>query len=140
MTKIELDLSGFLQTEEGQQIAKQALVEAFNNQARQYFYDKDTAISNLAYYVVENVISMNVSQMKEEVAAKVKEQITKNGGLDYFAQNKVLCGIINAEIRDNTNLIKEKVLQKLGDDETYQNVSWGLADALIKAIKGEQTK
>lgn len=137
MTKIELDLSGFLQTEDGQAIAREALVEAFNNQARQYFYNTEGAISNLAFYVVENVIGMNVLQMKDEIETKVKERLTNGGGLAYFTQNKVLGSIIDKSIRDNTDLIKEKVLQKLSDDEIYQNVSWSLADALIKSIKGE---
>lgn len=137
MTKIELDLSGFLQTEEGQAIAKEALVEAFNNQARQYFYNTEGAISNLAFYVVEHVIGMNVLQMKDEIETKVKERLTKDGGLAYFTQNKVLGSIIDNAVRENDDLIKEKVLQKLSDDETYQHVSWSIADALIKAIKND---
>ena len=132
---IELDLTTFLQTSDGQEIAKAALVEAFNKQASQYFADRDLAVSNIAHYVVENVIGLSVSELKQEIEAKVQQRITKDGGLGYFEQNKVLKTIVDTSVRDNQHLVKNKVLEKLEDSATYEHLSWSLADAIIKLIR-----
>lgn len=133
--KIELDINAFMQTEEGQRIAEDALLNAFNQQAAKYFNEYPKALENLSRYVVEHIIGAEITRLKEDIERQVRERLEAGVAVEYLGQNHVLKSITSNCVQDNASIIREKVIEKLSDDNEYTHISWALADALIKAIR-----
>lgn len=135
--QININIEDYLSTNEGQEIAKQALIEAFNNQAKQYFYSNPAAISNLARYVVEHVIGLSAEDLKSQLEAEVMDKISNGKATEYLNQNYVVKATVENCVREHSDVIRNQVINKLNESEFYDNLQWSIGDAVIKAIKGE---
>jgi len=135
--KLELNIESFMETEAGQEIAKDALAEAFKEQARQYFAKgNEHAISNLAFFAVQKLMGDELETMRPLIEKEVRDRVYSGRVTEYVGQHEGVKKIITDSIRENTEAIKSKVVDYLEDEDTYRNFEYTIAEALIKSLGG----
>lgn len=132
--QINLNLEEILTTETGQEIAKQAFIQAFKEQAAQYFYS-EYALANICSFLVEKYVNIELEPLKSKIKQQVEVLITSEEPIKYFSQNKVLNHLIDNTIREQSELVKSQVIKKLQDDSIYESVTYSIGEAVVNLLK-----
>jgi hypothetical protein len=134
-----IKLSDYFDHEQLQEVAKEAMTNAFMCQARTYFVDNRHAFENMVYIAVKKMVGGQTLNFEDRVRMEIKRKIEDPETYSSIRYDDVFKKIMQDTIRNNTECVVDKTKDKLKDDSSYEHIGFMLIDGLFNKLssKGE---